>query len=157
MVGVIETKKAAKSERLTAAHDHARRGLIVYRGVGEVLRRFKPVVVAQEGSQGSKSAHAAAAIARAQQACADAVSVSLESLPLFVTVQTVKKLATGTQKASKDEVEAAVRRLWPDVSFDEMLKGTRRGAWENAFDASAVIRAVWDDPSVASARRMASV
>jgi Holliday junction resolvasome RuvABC endonuclease subunit len=129
---------------------------LVFRGVGDVLRKYKPAIVAQEGNLGSQNARAASALARAQQACADAVFAALESFPLFVTVQAVKKLATGSQQASKDQMEAAMRRRWPSAPFEELLKGIRRGAWENAFDAAAVAHAVWDDPAVASVRRLAA-
>jgi hypothetical protein len=135
--------------------------------------------VVQEASSGSQSAKAAAALARAQQACLDAIDEHLGAEPVFVTPQAAKKRAVGRLSATKDEIEAAMRTRWsrtstvvhaglghtvPDGADLEALlreplpSGERarpRGEWENAFDALAVAHAAWDAPAVAMARRFA--
>jgi Holliday junction resolvasome RuvABC endonuclease subunit len=153
--GVIRTKKAKPKERLSAAEDDARRGLEIRRGIADVIRRFKPVVIAQEGNSGSQHANSAKALARAQQACVDAVDEALEGLPIFLTQQAVKKAATGSMSASKDRVETAMRKRWGDAWLT-LLAGVPKGEWENAFDAAAVVVAAWDKPAVALARKVAA-
>lgn len=162
--GVIHTAPPPKGERRhqTAAQMDGRRGIRIRRFACCVLQTWKPAVAAIEGCAGSKSAKAAAALARGQQAVLDAVDELLGAEPIFVTLQAVKKAATGRGSGTKDEVEAAMRRRW-DVDWDALLTteppyGERprpRGEWENAFDAAAVTHAVWDAPAVAALRVMA--
>jgi Holliday junction resolvasome RuvABC endonuclease subunit len=168
--GVVVTKPPSKEDkkRMTAAEAHGRAGLAISRAVRTVLEFYKPAIVLQEGNAGSKSVSAAAGLARAQQACLDAIDVHLGALPIFATQQAVKKAATGKLSASKDEVEAAMRKRWSTTSdFDTLLmtpppyaeQGQRlpaRGKWENAFDAAAVAHCLWDDPAVAAMRAIAA-
>lgn len=152
--GVIRTAKAKASERLLSAADDTRRGLEIAHAVRAAINAHSITVAAAEASCGSKSATAAKALARAQQAVACAVVWELGSPPIYVTPQTVKKLATGTMSASKDAVEAAMREHWP-CDWDALLKGVAPGKRENAFDAAAVAHAVWNKPAVAMLRQLA--
>jgi Holliday junction resolvasome RuvABC endonuclease subunit len=162
--GVIHTAPPPKGERRhqTAAQMDGRRGLKIRRYACVVLQTWKPAITAVEGCAGSRNAKAAAALARGQQAVLDAIDELLGAEPVWVTLQAVKKAATGRNNATKDEVEAAMRARW-DVDWDALLTApppyperTRpRGEWENAFDAAAVTIAVWDAPAVAALRAMA--
>lgn len=157
---MIRTEKAKPAERLTAAEDDGRRGLIIQRGITLVLRTFMPVVVLQEGNAGSKSARAAAALARAQQACLDAIDLHMGSTPILLTQQAVKKAVTGRfSDVSKDDMERAARRLWPVCNWPRLLITSLTGAsppgeWENAYDAACVASCGWDQPAVAVARKL---
>lgn len=154
--------------RQTVAEADLRAGIQIFTGICTVLREWRPIVAAQEGgSGGSKSTAGAKALARSQQACGDAVYRFLGALPLMVTVQAAKKATTGSQGASKDDIEAAVRALWPTVDLDALLttpppylqQGQRLpppGKWENAFDSLSVAHCVRDNPTVAAARKMAA-
>lgn len=185
-LGVIATapRKVAQRRDATAALMDGERGLRIRRELLAVLRTHRPVVVAQEASSGSQSAKAAAALARAQQACLDAIDEHLGAEPVFITPQAAKKRAVGRLSATKDEIEAAMRARWsrihPPSELDDVFgvvkqiectgadleallreplpSGERarpRGEWENAFDALAVAHAAWDAPAVAMARRFA--
>lgn len=181
-LGVIATapRPAAQRRDVTAALMDGERGLRIRRELLAVLRTYRPIVVAQEASSGSQSAKAAAALARAQQACLDAVDEHLGALPLFVTPQAAKKRAVGRLNATKDEIEAAMRARWSQTStvtaglghtvadgadLEALLReplpsGERArppGEWENAWDALAIAHAAWDAPAVGAARRMAQV
>ena len=148
--GVIRTSKAKPSERLLAAQDDARRGRHICDGVLKLIEHWRPAVVAQEAVAGSKSARAAAALARAQQACVDAVGdLALE----WATQQAVKVAATGRKSASKDDVEAGVRARW--TWSTGLLEGLPRGQHEHVYDAGAVAMAVWGRPSVGMLRGFA--
>lgn len=156
---MIRTEKASAKERLSAAEDDARRGLIIRRAVADLCAGYKPVVVAQEGNAGSQHANSAKALARAQQACADAVDEHLGGLPIFVTPAAVQKAATGRKSASKEAVEEAMAKRWGRDIYDLLAKSSVARAkkkWENAFDAAAVAHCVWDKPAVALARKMAA-
>lgn len=150
--GVIVTKKANKSEKLSAAEDDGRSALGINREIRRIVKKHKPRVIAQEGQGGSKSVKAAKALARAQQACLDAIDTLTESVPIFVTPQAVKKAACGNIGATKQEVETAMRERWDSQRFDRLLIGYPPKTWENVFDAAAVAHAVWDHQAVAFAR-----
>lgn len=185
-LGVIATepRKPAQRRDATAALLDGERGLRIRRELLVVLRTFLPVVVVQEANVGSKSAKAAAALARAQQACLDAIDEHLGAEPVFVTPQAAKKAAVGRLNATKDDIEAAMRARWsrirPPSELDELFgvakqhectgadleallreplpSGERArppGEWENAWDALAVAHAGWDSPAVGAARRFA--
>lgn len=153
--------------RQTVAEADLRAGLEIFKAISTVLRRWPCAVAAQEGgSGGTKSAAAAKGLARSQQACGDAVYRHLGTLPIMVTVQSAKKQTAGKAGASKDDIEAAVRRLWADVDLDALLlapppylgKNQRPappGKWENAFDSLSVAHTVEDHAIVAAARAMA--
>jgi Holliday junction resolvasome RuvABC endonuclease subunit len=154
--GVIRTKPPEASDRSTAAEANGRRGLHIRRGIVAALREHHPAIVVQEGNAGSQSAKAAAALARAQQACLDAIDAELGALPIIVTPQSVKKHAVGRLDASKDDLERFARSRWGE-SLERMIAGcgTRGKVLENVYDAACVASSVWDMPAVAGLRRMA--
>lgn len=161
-MGVIATAKAKATERRTEAEDDAMRGLVLRRGVQLVIARFLPSVVAQEGASGSKSARAAVALARAQQACVDAVDEALGSLPIFVTQQAAKTATVGRHaNVSKADLERSARERWAGTDFAALLAAgptpkAPPSEHENAYDALCVAAAVWDHPSVALLRARSS-
>jgi len=127
-----------------------------------VLRTYQPIIVVQEGAAGSKSMKAAVGLARAGQACADAVDNHLGGLPIFVTQQAVKMAAVGRYSGvSKDDMKKAAERLWPDTPWGEFCTNAMTGRstpsqWEDAYDAGCVAHCVWDSPSVLVARKIAA-
>lgn len=158
--GVIITKKAKATERLTGAQDNAQRGLKIRRAVAHVLETFKPVVVAQEGNGGSKSVVAAVGLARAQQACVDAIDEYLGALPIMPTEAAVKKSIIGRHTGvTKGDLQTAAESRWPGTPWAQLFTESITGAsppgeWENGYDAACVAHCVWDDPAVALARRL---
>lgn len=155
--GVIRTKapKPAEKKHATMAALDAARGTHIRRELLRVMSEHNITIAAQEGAAGSKSAKVAAGLARAQQACVDAIYEALDGMPLFVTQQAVKKTAAGSLSASKDDVEAGVRARFPMADWDALLKGYPRGQHEHIFDAGAVGWTVWDHPAVSSLRNLA--
>lgn len=154
--GVVRTGPAKKSERLTAAEDMAARGVDIRRAIGRVMLDHKPVLVVQEGNAGSRTAKVAAGLARAQQACADAVDTTLGGLPMIVTPQSVKKAAVGGVKASKGEMQAAALKWCPSLAEAIQKTGLPGGQCEHIYDATCVMLSVWRLPAVASLRAMAA-
>lgn len=152
--GVIRTAPAKKTERLTVAEDMAMRGVHIRRGVGRVMLDHMPVVVVQEGNAGSRTAKVAAGLARAQQACVDAVDTTLGGLPMIVTPQSVKKAAVGVVKATKGDMEQAAVRWCPSLPAVVAATGLPKGQHEHMHDAACVMLSVWRLPSVASLRAM---
>lgn len=155
--GVIRTKPPEAGDRSTAAEANGRRGLLIRRGIAEAIRAHQPAIVVQEGNAGSQSAKAAAALARAQQACLDAVDAEMGALPIIVTPQSVKKHAVGRLDASKDDLERFAKARWGE-SLEAMIRGcgSRGKILENVYDAACVASSVWDLPAVAGLRRMAT-
>lgn len=164
---VTKPRTAQEKKRLLAGEAAANNGLSIQRGIRAVIELYQPSVVATEAPGGSKSASGASAIARSHQATIDAVDVCLNALPIFVTPDAVKKKATGSGTASKDDIEAAMRARWAGSDFDLLLaarppymeqgqKLPPKGKWENAFDAAAVAHCAWDHPTVAMLRKLAA-
>lgn len=152
--GLIRTKPP--KERMTAAEADGRRGLTIQRGVVAAIREHRPVIIAQEGNAGSKSAKSAAALARAQQACLGAIEAELGAEPILVTPQSVKKLCVGRLDASKDDLErSAVERWGPSLLEAIKRAGIKGKAAENIYDAACVAATVWGFPAVAGLRQMA--
>lgn len=155
--GLVRTKPPSAAERLTAAEANGRRGLQIRRGVVEALRYCRPAVVVQEGNAGSQSAKAAAALARAQQACLDAVDAELGALPILLTPQAIKKHCVQRLNASKEDLERAARARWgASLEIAIMRAGIRGKVVENVFDAACVAATAWDLPSVGGLRALAT-
>jgi Holliday junction resolvasome RuvABC endonuclease subunit len=158
--GVITTAKAKATEKLTGAQDDARRGLAIRRALLTVCRTYAPVVMAQEGASGSKSARAASALARAQQVAVDVADEVLGVMPIIVTQQAVKITALGRHtNTTKSDLKSAAERRWPGADFPAMLTASitpepAPSEWENAYDAACVAACVWDHPAVVLARKL---
>ena len=158
-IGAIITKKAKKTERLLAAEDGARCGSIIRRSLVHVMRTYNVVVVCAEANGGSKSAVAAAALHRAQQACSSAVEEMLGTLPIYITPQRMQKTIVGRMTASKEDIAERVRAHWELNDFDALLSEsgvTTKKAREGVYDACGVGKACWDFPTVVVARRLAA-
>lgn len=155
--GLVRTKSPGAGERMTAAEANGRRGLTIRRGIVEALRTYRPAIVVQEGNAGSKSAKAAAALARAQQACLDAIDAELGAEPIIITPQSVKKHCVGRLDASKEDLEAAAKARWGASLVHAIERAKVRGkVAENIYDAACVAATVWALPAVAGLRLMVS-
>lgn len=141
-----------------------RSGHQIFNAISTVMAIWRPLVVAMEAAGQSQSVKGATGNARSQQACGDAVYRYLRTLPICLTVAACKKAVLGRNSGSKQEVEAAVKALWPGTDLDELLRmpppyleqGQRvapKGKWENAFDSLAVAHCVRDHPTVAAMRK----
>ena len=151
--GVIRNAPAKNRLRVLEAEDDARRGLEIRRALALVLERHRPIIAVQEANAGSRSAKAAGALHRAQQACVNAVDADLGGLPIFVTAGEAKRRLCGKRDAPKSAVERAViehfgREAWA------VLQGVAPSKRENAYDAAAVVLAAWDQPEIAALRRV---
>lgn len=154
--GLIRTAPPKATERMTAAEADGRRGLQIRRGIAEALRIYQPAVVAQEGNAGSKSAKTAAGLARAQQACIDAVDAELLAEPIILTPQSVKVHCVGRLDASKGDLERAAKVRWGASLVLAIERSDIRGkAAEHVYDAACVASLAWTLPAVAGLRRIA--
>jgi Holliday junction resolvasome RuvABC endonuclease subunit len=161
-MGVIRNPvlKDERAKRATAAENDALRGTLIRHAVTALVNRFQPAIAALEGDAGSQHAKAAKGLARAQQACVDALDAV--GFPVFVTPQAVKKCAVGRLSCTDLEMVSAMRTRWgEDLDFAALLrapvpyaqKPAPPGDWHNAIDALAVAACVWEHPAVASLRR----
>lgn len=152
--GLIYTEKAKAKEHLLSSEDDARRGLIIHRVIRGLFDRYRIVVAVQEANGGSQSSVSAKGLARAQQACIDAIDMRLGGMPILVTPQAVKYAACGSMDASKEAIKAAMIKRWKGADFPKLLEGYLESQWENVFDAAAVAHLCWDAPAVAAVRAM---
>lgn len=156
-VGVVRTKPAKSSARFSAAQDGAWRGSAIRRAITAAIAHHAPLLVAQEGSAGSKSAKSAAGLARAQQACVDAVETALGAMPLILTPQAVKQASCGGNlAASKGDLEDAACRRWPALK-SLVVAVQPKGAREHVYDAACVALTIWTLPEVVGLRRVVEV
>lgn len=164
-VGVITTKPLKKADRKgkSEAEMLAERGRHIHRTLVDVVAHYRPRVVVQEGSAGSNSAQAAGALARAQQACLDAIDRVLGAMPILQTQQHVKKRSVGRhENVSEKDMEQAMRHRWgiddPTLLLERSPLGHAvppKSEWNNFWDALGNAHAAWDHPLVAAIREAA--
>lgn len=151
----VRTKPDAKSTHLYKAdQDGVRIDEISVAVEGVLVRTPSPRVVALEAPAGAQSATAAKALALAYGTIRTTLRM-VGVTPVMVQAHHAKKAATGLASATKDEVEAAMRKAyaWPSA------KHTKPEA-EAIADALAVATAALAEPTVRSrveeARRRAA-
>lgn len=105
--GVIESAPSPKKEKVSATIDGIRRCSEIHTALSAVFKEHKPLVVCMESMSWPRNAATATKMALAW----GAIAPLLHDRPIIaVGPQQIKKLASGGRSASKEEVEAAVRK-----------------------------------------------
>ena len=135
LMQVIRTKK---SEIGSVSEDNMRRARLIYKELKTVLDKYKnnERIMFVEAQSASRDASAAA-----KTAMAWGVLAALAEDNKFEVIQTspqkIKKVLCGKNSASKEEVEEALRKIFPNIDFDALLKLNKipKGLYEHAFDS----------------------
>jgi len=149
-VNVIRTKKDAKKRAVLAADDNFRRARAIYAALIEVVDRYHPVVVAAETMSFPRDASAAAKVAMAW----GVISAIAESrqLPMAqASPMKIKQSVAGNPKASKEDVQSALRRRYVGQFFP-FQKALPQGQWEHGYDAIGSIVTCLDGDVLRMAR-----
>lgn len=153
---LLKTESETKKRKVFAVEDNVRRAL-------EIARHLRVVVAAAHANGATVAGICAEAMsfprnssAAAKMAMTWGIIASLSeatSIPIVqASPQRVKIDVCGSKSASKDDVIAAVEKLYPQVI--EARRNIARSAWEHPHDALAVAHASLDSEAVKIARRM---
>lgn len=128
--GVIETKRG---DEMNAADDNLRRAREVHERLVRAIEEFKPSIIYGEAMSHPRDSRAAAMLSMSWgivAAVAARYGIPIEQagpMPLKASI-------TGKRTASKDEMIAAVRAIYPEVAWER-----RKDLHEHQADAVAAI------------------
>lgn len=134
--GVFETAKSSKKQHVLSTEDNVRRSILISRALrGWATFAPRCVGICAEAMSFPRSSSVAAKMALTWGAIASLSEAA--NIPILqASPQQVKVSACGVKTATKDEVQAAVLRLYPEIAA--MRAGIVRGQWEHPHDALAV-------------------
>lgn len=153
-VGCISTKKANKKQKAFAGDDNHRCAQEIARVLGRLLEEWMPEIVCAEAQAGSKSSKAAMLMGMGW-GIISALTEVREVPVLQVTPVAIKEANTGSKKASKDEIEQAVRQRYPEVEALLETAGVKPAQCEHVWDALSAAIACFDSNEVRTLRRLA--
>lgn len=133
-VRVITTKPDKTKQAVRCADDDVRRCQEMYRGVRQMLfadYKIKAMVV-ELPSSGAKGARAIGCMARAQ-GLVSALAVERDLPTEWVPPSHVKLATCNSRNASKEEVEQAVLKLYPELN--DLLIDVKNAEREHVCDA----------------------
>lgn len=134
--GVFRTEKTAKKQNVLSVEDNVRRAMLIA-GFLRDLATCAPrtVAIAAEAMSFPRSSSVAAKVALTWGAIAGLAEAA--GIPILqASPQQVKAAVCGVKTATKEEVQAAVLSLYPEIA--RLRKGIVRGQWEHAHDSLAV-------------------
>ena len=132
----IRTEKAAKKRQLRVADDDFQRMALVATELSKVINSYKPAMVVFETPVGgAKSSRAAISMGMIRGVLAGILAVRMLPYELYLPME-CKKAATGDRNASKDAVEAAVKKRYPGTVWPKT-----KGEAEHCYDAASVLMA----------------
>lgn len=136
-MGLIETKKSNKKLKVLASSDNLRRARELYVQLNKVVKKVRSeygkIAFAAESQSWPRNAGSSAKVGMGWGVLA---CVAAGDPVEQVSPQALKKHITGRSSASKDEIEAAVTKLFPLVP--NILGGLPHGKWNHPVDSLAV-------------------
>ena len=149
-VNVIRTKKDTKKQNILAADDNLRRTRAIFAALNGVLSEYPISVITAEMMSYPRSSSVAA-----KMSLAWGVIASLSEgnqIPIAqASPQKIKKAICGNSKASKDDVQDALRRRYKGEFFP-FQKALPAGQWEHGFDAVGSVVTCLDSDVLRMAR-----
>lgn len=133
--GCFTTSATAKKQKVLAVEDNVRRTLSIARFLrGLATHSPRTVAIAAEAMSFPRSSSVAAKVALTWGAIASLSEAA--NIPILqASPQQVKLAVCGVKTATKEEVQAAVARLYPEIV--PMRTALTRGVWEHPHDALA--------------------
>lgn len=132
-IEALTTKRSAKKLGILVADDDIARVRFLLEALGQRIGRWHPVALCSELPAGSKGARAAAALGIGKAIVA-ALSVH-HGIPIAsCSPQALKKAVAGAQNASKEDVQAALTRRYPSLTWPK-----NKGDHEHAADALGAV------------------
>jgi crossover junction endodeoxyribonuclease RuvC len=161
-LGVIRTEKSAAKRNVRASEDNLERAKEIAQEIQDLIGKYRIQLVCAETMSYPRNSSAAAKMAMCWGVMA--AIAQQHKIPIAqATPQEVKKAVTGRKDASKEEVQEAVRGLFPALQGGEakhggpyILRAVPRSLWEHPYDATAAVVACRESEVFLLARRMAS-
>ena len=161
-VGVIRTEKSAAKRNVRASEDNLERAKEIAAELRALIDQYRVQLICAETMSYPRNSAAAAKMAMCWGVLA--ALAHQYGVPIAqATPQEVKKAVTGKKDASKEEVQEAVKRLYPVLAEavtrnggPYVLRDVPRSLWEHPYDATAAVVACRESEVFLLARRMAS-
>ena len=134
-LGCICTKKADKKRKAFAGDDNHQCASHIADELRGLVLKYRPRLICAEAQSGSKNSSAAMLMGMAW-GVVSTIATLFEVPVLQVTPVRVKEALTGSAKASKAEIEAAVRQRYPTA--EGYMSGLVGGLHEHVWDCLAV-------------------
>jgi crossover junction endodeoxyribonuclease RuvC len=160
-MGVIRTEKSSKKTGIRASDDNLNRAKEISRELATLIDHHHITVICAETMSYPRNASAAAKMAM----CWGVLATLADRYNLPITQaspQEIKKAVCGKKDASKEEVQEAVRTMFPVTAegvtkqgCPYILREVPRSLWEHPFDALAAVVACRESEVLLLARRMA--
>lgn len=149
--GVIETEKEKAKRHILASDDNVRRAREIYRGLVDLLSSHNVVAICMESQSIPRNAGAAAKTGMSF-GCIAALAED-RGLPIVQeSPQRIKKKLCGVMTASKEDIQAAVCRIYPEMH--KILEGMNKTIREHAADATAAVHAGLDSEVIRTIRKL---
>lgn len=161
-LGVIRTEKSSAKRNVRASEDNLERAKEIAAELRKLISTYEVKLICAETMSYPRNAAAAAKMAMCWGVLA-ATALQYDIPITQATPQEVKKAVTGKKDASKEEVQEAVKRLYPPLAENVtksggpyILREVPRSLWEHPYDATAAMVACRESEVFLLARRMAS-
>jgi Holliday junction resolvasome RuvABC endonuclease subunit len=149
-LAVIRTEKSALKREVRASDDNLRRARLIYEGLIAMCELHSVRVLCIESMSFPRNAGAASKVAMTWGVIA-AIATHLRIPVVQASPQEVKKCVCGSKNASKEEVEAALRKAY---SIEDLAEGVLFSQKEHVFDALAVVKCCLDSEVLRMARNL---
>lgn len=161
-MGVIRTEKSAAKRNVRASEDNLERAKEIAAAFQTLIDKYRVQLICAETMSYPRNSSAAAKMAMCWGVLA--ALAHQYGIPIAqATPQEVKKAVTGRKDSSKEEVQEAVRSLFPVLQGGEakhggpyILRAVPRSLWEHPYDATAAVVACRQSEVLLFARRVAS-
>lgn len=151
--GVMNTEKSEKKQKVLSVEDNVRRAIEIARFFRALLASApNTLAFAAEAMSFPRSASPAAKMAMCWGALAS-LSDATNTPILQASPQHVKREVTGYKTATKEEVQTAMVRAYPEIVA--LRVHINEGRWEHCHDALAVAHVMLESDVVRMARRAA--
>jgi Holliday junction resolvasome RuvABC endonuclease subunit len=149
--GVFETKATSKKRKVLSTEDNLRRAVLIARCLRDLATCTpRTVAICAEAMSFPRSSSVAAKVAMTWGAIASLSEAA--NIPILqASPQQVKAAVCGVKTASKEEVQNAVARLYPEIV--QLRANVARGAWEHPHDALAAAHLMLESDVVKMMRR----
>lgn len=149
-MGLIRTEKSSAKRNVRASEDNLERARTIAEELQALLKEFDIRLICAETMSFPRNSSAAAKMAMCWGVMA---ALSLQhSIPVAqATPQEVKKAVTGQKDASKEDVQAALKKRWALEALVEEIPPSKQ---EHPFDALAVVIACSGSEVFRFARKM---
>jgi Holliday junction resolvasome RuvABC endonuclease subunit len=134
--GVLRTEASSKKRKVLAVEDNVRRALEIARCLRSLATCCpRTVAICAESMSFPRSSSVAAKVAMSWGAIASLSEAA--NIPILqASPQQVKHAVCGVKSATKEEVQAAVLAMYPEI--EALRAGIAKGLWEHPHDALAV-------------------